>query len=73
MENDDVVRVVFAGGGGLGDPRERDPELVLEDVRNGIYSVGFARETFGVALTEDGSAVDSEATASLRAAVATPG
>ena len=46
---------------------------MFEDVRNGIYSVGFARETFGVALTEDGSAVDAEATASLREAVATTG
>jgi N-methylhydantoinase B len=60
--------VVFAGGGGLGDPRERDPALVLEDVRNGIYTPEFARETFGVVLADDGSELDAEATAELRSA-----
>jgi N-methylhydantoinase B len=48
MKSGDVVRVVFAGGGGLGDPQERDPALVAEDVRNGIYSPHHAQEVFGV-------------------------
>lgn len=52
MKSGDVVRVVFAGGGGLGDPRERDAALVADDVRNGIYSPEYAREMFGIA-TED--------------------
>jgi N-methylhydantoinase B len=47
MSAGDVVRVVFAGGGGLGDPRERDPSLVQEDVENGIYTAEFAERTFG--------------------------
>jgi len=47
MKASDVVRVVFAGGGGLGDPRERDPALVDEDVSNGIYSPEFAERVFG--------------------------
>jgi len=72
MEGDDVVRVVFAGGGGLGDPHERDPELVREDVSNGIYSAEFARKTFAVALSEDGSGVDVAATAELRAGAGAP-
>ena len=46
MKAGDVVRVVFAGGGGLGDPRERDAALVGEDVQNGIYSPEFAQRTF---------------------------
>jgi N-methylhydantoinase B len=66
MQADDVVRVIFAGGGGLGDPRERDPELVLDDVRNGIYTEDFARETFGVVLGADQRTVDVEQTARLR-------
>jgi N-methylhydantoinase B len=49
MKSGDVVRVVFAGGGGLGDPRDRDPTQVAEDVQNGIYTAGFAQEVFGVA------------------------
>jgi N-methylhydantoinase B len=48
MQSGDVVRVVFAGGGGLGDPRDRDPALVAEDVHNGIYTSARANEVFGV-------------------------
>jgi N-methylhydantoinase B len=47
MKAGDVVQVVFAGGGGLGDPRERDAALVEEDVRNGIYTPEYAERTFG--------------------------
>jgi N-methylhydantoinase B len=62
----DVVRVVFAGGGGLGDPRERDVDRVLDDVRNGLVSIEAARETYGVVILEDLSGVDQAATAALR-------
>ena len=44
----DRVRVRTPGGGGYGNPFERPPELVLEDVRLGRYSVEEAREMFGV-------------------------
>ncbi len=44
----DRVRVRTPGGGGYGNPYERPPELVLEDVRLGRYSVEEAREMFGV-------------------------
>jgi len=37
------------GGGGYGNPFERDPELVLSDVINGYVSVEAAREAYGVA------------------------
>lgn len=37
-----------AGGGGFGDPTERDPEAVLDDVRNGYVSPEAAREVYGV-------------------------
>jgi N-methylhydantoinase B len=47
MKAGDVVQVVFAGGGGLGEPRERDAALVAEDVKNGIYTQEFAERTFG--------------------------
>jgi N-methylhydantoinase B len=47
MKAGDVVRVVFAGGGGLGEPKDRDRALVEEDVRNGIYTPEFAEKTFG--------------------------
>ena len=60
------------GGGGYGDPLERDPALVLADVRLGYYTAEEARTLFGVALVarEDGLAVDRRATAALRATFA---
>ncbi|TIW32130.1 MAG: methylhydantoinase [Mesorhizobium sp.] len=43
----DRVRVGTPGGGGYGDPGERDPKLVAEDVRLGYYTAEQAREMFG--------------------------
>jgi N-methylhydantoinase B len=39
-----------AGGGGFGDPLERDPALVREDVSNDYVSIGRARKDYGVVL-----------------------
>jgi N-methylhydantoinase B len=41
-----------AGGGGYGDPLERDPEAVLEDVVEGHVTVGRALTDYGVAVRE---------------------
>lgn len=35
------------GGGGLGDPRDRDPERIAEDVREGLVSRSAARRDYG--------------------------
>ena len=43
----DVVRIESAGGGGFGDPRERDPRLVLRDVRAGFVSRDAAARDYG--------------------------
>ncbi len=56
------------GGGGFGDPLERAPELVAQEVRNGITSPERAREVYGVALDPDTSEFDPDATERLRAA-----
>jgi len=45
---DDVIRVVTGNGGGLGDPKERDPELVKQDVKNGLLQPERAKEIYGV-------------------------
>jgi N-methylhydantoinase B len=60
-----------AGGGGFGDPRERDPLRVVADVRDGYVSRGAARDTYGVVLREipDGVELDAAATAALRGGV----
>jgi N-methylhydantoinase B len=57
----DVVRIVSPGGGGYGDPFERDPEMVRQDVANGFVSAADAAAVYGVVL-RDGAAVDLDAT-----------
>ena len=59
------------GGGGWGDPLERDPARVAEDVRNEIVSRERAAEAYGVVLT-DALEVDEAATAAARRASVTP-
>ena len=60
----DVLHFVTWGGGGWGDPLERDPELVALEVRRGLVTVeGAAR--YGVKVTEE-NAVDGDGTSSLR-------
>lgn len=63
-------RLVFrtAGGGGLGDPLERDPELVATEVRRGLVSSAAAREEYGVVVGDDGT-VDGAATDDRRAEI----
>ena len=61
----DTFTHVSAGGGGFGDPFERDPAAVLEDVLDGKVSVPAARERYGVVVT--GASVDERATRELRA------
>ena len=62
----DVVAVSTPGGGGFGDPRKRPPELVLQDVRRGYYTMEEARDMFGVVLSSDLTSVDGPATHALR-------
>ncbi len=65
-----VVRVVTTGGGGWGDPLEREPELVARDVTEGRVSQQAARDDYGVVLRtrapSDGYELDAAATAKLR-------
>lgn len=61
----DALMLKAGGGGGFGDPRTRDPELVAHDVAQGYVSRDAARDAYRVALTADGR-VDAEATARLR-------
>jgi N-methylhydantoinase B len=61
-------RVIFrtAGGGGWGDPLERDPLRTRNDVARKLMSATKAREEYGVVLTGDGLDVDRKATEELR-------
>ena len=61
----DVVMIRSAGGGGYGDPLERDPARVAEDVREGYVSAEAARALYGLVVSSSGS-VDVAATADAR-------
>jgi N-methylhydantoinase B len=67
LKRGDVFRHTLPGGGGYGDPLERDPAAVLEDVRDEKVTVQHAREAYGVVLTPDEAAVDVLGTESFRA------
>ena len=64
-----IVRVVTTGGGGWGDPLEREPERVLQDVVEGRVSAQSARDDYGIVLTggSDDHTLDPDATTKLRA------
>jgi hypothetical protein len=59
----------FSGGGpGYGDPLERTPELVVEDLKKNIISNWTATNIYKVALDAEGRKVDAARTEELRAA-----
>jgi N-methylhydantoinase B len=63
----DRVAFYSAGGGGYGNPFERDPRDVAEDVQNGYVSIEKAREDYGVIISPDTLTADAAATAACRA------
>jgi N-methylhydantoinase B len=52
LQAGDVVSLRLPGAGGYGDPSERDPNLVLKDVRDGKVTQKKARDDYGVQLPE---------------------
>jgi N-methylhydantoinase B len=61
-----------AGGGGWGDPLERDPARVLDDIRDGMVSLDAAKQEYGVVAIANGHGgldavrVDADATRRTR-------
>jgi len=60
-----VLNQVAGGGGGYGHPFDRPADIVVEEIRNGLISVGRAAQDYGVVVNADGS-LDSKATQQLR-------
>ena len=69
----DVVMIDAPGGGGYGNPVERDPELVEKDVLEGYVSRDDAAEQYGVIIDPRTLKVDVGATREKRAAMASIG
>ena len=66
LDKGDSVITIAGGGGGYGDPLERDVEAVREDVINGYVSVGQARLDYGVVIDPCTLGIDVKATHELR-------
>ena len=66
LKRGDVFRHVGAGGGGFGDPTEREPQRVLDDVIDEKVSVEAARERYAVVIDPEGLTLDGPATEALR-------
>ncbi len=67
VKQEDVLYLRLSSGGGYGDPLDRDPRLVLNDVINGFVSKMAAHDVYGVVLSNDGLIVDISATEKFRA------
>ena len=70
LRRGDVFRHEMSGGGGYGDPLERDPESVLRDVVEEKVTPGHAKREYGVVIVESGDdgarVLDLPATEDLR-------
>lgn len=62
----DTLRTVSPCGGGYGNPLERDPGQVLEDMLDGFISLEKAHQDYGVVIQPDSLSIDWEATHQLR-------
>jgi N-methylhydantoinase B len=65
----DVIRHVQSAGGGWGDPLERDPAAVREDVLDDKVSIAKAEELYEVVIDSQNMEVDVKATAEKRASL----
>ena len=68
VPNGHLLSDFVQGGGGYGDPLEREPEVVARDIRRGLVTERSGRLIFGLIVDADG-VVDRAATADLRAQI----
>jgi N-methylhydantoinase B len=68
LRQGDLLRVLTVGGGGWGDPFERDPERVRQDVLEGFVTVQGARADYGVVLDPETYRLDADETRRVRSA-----
>ncbi|MBU1341388.1 MAG: hydantoinase B/oxoprolinase family protein, partial [Proteobacteria bacterium] len=66
MEPGDRISFISAGGGGYGDPFERDPKAVEKDVQYGYVSIEKAKSEYGVVIEPESLELDLSGTQQLR-------
>ncbi len=66
LPNNGVIRHKMAGGGGWGNPMERDPSRVLEDVIDDRVSIEAAKNEYGVIISKGENKIDLNATKVFR-------
>ena len=68
LQPNEMMISMSSGGGGFGDPLDRDTEKVRHDVREGYVTLEKARDIYGVVIKTDTElfSVDIEATKALR-------
>src|SRR5699024_670767 len=64
INHGDVIAYSCQGGGGFGDPLDREPQLVAADVGNEYVSMDDAHNLYGVVLND--GVIDDRATDALR-------
>ncbi len=69
LSQDDIWYMRYPGGGGWGDPLERDPALVERDVRIGTVSEEAAGAIYGVVLRDAAPGYEPESTRHKRSAI----
>jgi len=67
LKESDIVSIRSGGGGEWGDPSQRDPELVLNDVKDGLITHKQAYDIYKVAIEPKTFEIDWEATERMRA------
>jgi N-methylhydantoinase B/oxoprolinase/acetone carboxylase alpha subunit len=56
LRRGDELRYRTPGGGGFGDPHEREPERIREDIADGYVSESAAMRNYGMAPATEGAA-----------------
>jgi N-methylhydantoinase B len=67
LKQGDLFRHIMPGGGGWGNPLERDPERVLDDVLDEKLTVEYVQCAYGVVIDPERLTIDKEATRKKRA------
>ena len=66
VEAGDTVQIIGPSGGGYGDPKKRDPEMVLCDWLDDFVDVDKAREIYGVVINPETESINEQETRRLR-------